>query len=564
MLRARPDGSVDLDVQAVPRASRNAIGKPHGDRLKLHVSAPPVDGEANAAIIKLVAKTLALPRAAVEIVRGQTGKRKTLRIHGLEAGEIEARLGLAPREGHRGPALLALSLTLASATACENARELPITVILPEDTTDLERADNASLLLQPSGDVFTYSVDGLDFALELEDEPSASLQRVELYLADGEELLAWGSTAEFSTAGADLGLALFLGRPGRLSTWPNAVEVPDPDLLASPALGRGMLLVETDGNTYLLNHYTLELEAGARLPDSVGFPPDDGGLFPAADGAVIRLAYEAQAPAAWRYEPAEDRWTELEVDGADAIGPRPGAAVLVDPDFTRLYLLGGGDLSDGAAIDLQPDEGDRLAAAPVADLELDRARPGATALWLPRGDNPSADALIVGGGTEAGPLAVRSSDGVGVGPELWWTDPACAIERSDPEGSLTAPDPEATLTVLCLGGLLDDQATPDAVRITVGADGPATVELSESFLPTALGDPLLLEDDFALYAQGAGRLVRIDRSDGSLSEPDSSALRAYGGHSVSLVSGATFLVGGFGTDDAALDRWQVFTPAIEP
>ena len=54
MLRVRPDGAIELDVQAVPRSSRDAIGKPHGDRLKLHVKAPPVDGEANAAIVKLL------------------------------------------------------------------------------------------------------------------------------------------------------------------------------------------------------------------------------------------------------------------------------------------------------------------------------------------------------------------------------------------------------------------------------------------------------------------------------------------------------------------------------
>jgi uncharacterized protein (TIGR00251 family) len=541
VLRVRPDGAIDLDVQAVPRSSRDAIGEPHGDRLKLHVKAPPVDGEANAAIVKLLAKTLGLPRDAVALVAGATGKRKTVRITGLGLDALRSKLGLC----------ISL-LSPLGLSGCENDRELPITVILPEDTTELERADNASVVMRPSGDAFTFEVDGLDFRLELEGEPSSQAQQLELYLADGQELLAWGSTAAFATTSADIGLALFLGRPGLLSSWPEVLDEPDPDLLATEALARGMLMVQSDGDTFLLNHYTLLLEAGETLPNAAELAPDDGGLFTASDGAVIRLAWEQLSATAWRYDPADDAWTELEVDGADAIGLRAGAATLIDPDHSRVYVLGGGQATDAIAIDLLAVDG-RLAVAPVAELSLDSPRTGATAIWIPSTDNPTADALIVGG-DPLGPLALRTGTGELLGPEVAWRDLACAIESQQDD----------EVVVLCVGGSRDDQPTADAARFAVRPGDPAEVVLSESFLPAALPDPRLFVDGVALYAQGEGRWFRIDRETSTVEEPDSAPLRARGGHLVKLATGATFVIGGVDQDGVALDRWQVFTPAIEP
>jgi uncharacterized protein (TIGR00251 family) len=558
VLRQRPDGAVELDLHAVPRSSRDAIVGPHGGRLKIQVKAPPVDGEANAAIIKLLAKTLGIPRSAVELRAGQSGKRKTVQITGPSLAEVAAALGLELPEGSGASgsgAGLALALVGALAcTACENARELPITVIMPADISDYEQADNASLVLRPSGDSYSFDVDGADFVLELEGEPSTQAQQLELYLARGEDLIAWGSTAPFATAGDDVGLALFLGRPGLLSTWPEQLDTPDPELLAAEAQGRGMLLVQTDGDTFLLNQYTLELEAGSRLPDTVSFSASDGGLFSAADGGVIRLAYEEVEPVAWRYDPSEDDWDEVQVDGAADIGLRPGAPALVDPDLSRVYLLGGGGALDAVAVDLIPDPNRDgvLAAAPVSDVSLDAPRDGATALWVPRDDDPSAQALLVGGDA-AGPVAVLADVGTSVGPSMSWRDMACALLS---EG-------EAVSTILCVGGTIDGLATADALLVEIG-EGEATVEIRESFLPTPLPDPLLFHDNFALYAQGEGRWVRIAREDASVSEPDSAPMRTSGGHLVSLPNGATFQVGGVDQDGVALDRWQVFTPAIEP
>ena len=76
------DGAITFDVQVVPRASRERLGPVHGDRLKVQLTAPPVDGAANDALVQLLAKALGRPRAAVAIVRGQTGRKKTVRVAG--------------------------------------------------------------------------------------------------------------------------------------------------------------------------------------------------------------------------------------------------------------------------------------------------------------------------------------------------------------------------------------------------------------------------------------------------------------------------------------------------
>ena len=61
-----------VDVQVVPRASRVAVGPAVGDRLRVAVTAPPVDGAANAAVIDALARAFGVRRAAVRIVRGDT------------------------------------------------------------------------------------------------------------------------------------------------------------------------------------------------------------------------------------------------------------------------------------------------------------------------------------------------------------------------------------------------------------------------------------------------------------------------------------------------------------
>jgi len=82
------DGAITFDVQVVPRASRNSLGPVHGDRLKVQLTAPPVDGEANDALVARVAKALGRPRGDVAIVRGATGRKKTLRVAGVSRAAL--------------------------------------------------------------------------------------------------------------------------------------------------------------------------------------------------------------------------------------------------------------------------------------------------------------------------------------------------------------------------------------------------------------------------------------------------------------------------------------------
>jgi uncharacterized protein (TIGR00251 family) len=73
-----------------PRASRAVVGPVVGDRLRVAVVAPPVDGKANEAVVRALAEALGVPRGAVEIVRGETGRRKTVRVRGVTLAALLA------------------------------------------------------------------------------------------------------------------------------------------------------------------------------------------------------------------------------------------------------------------------------------------------------------------------------------------------------------------------------------------------------------------------------------------------------------------------------------------
>ena len=83
-------GNVTFDILVQPRASRAKIGPVHDGRLKVAVTSPPVDGEANAAVIELLAKSLGVGKGAVEVVAGASSRRKTVRIAGVTRAAIEA------------------------------------------------------------------------------------------------------------------------------------------------------------------------------------------------------------------------------------------------------------------------------------------------------------------------------------------------------------------------------------------------------------------------------------------------------------------------------------------
>jgi uncharacterized protein (TIGR00251 family) len=81
-------GVVEVDVLVVPRASRSRVVGVHGERIKVQLAAPPVDGAANAALVELLADVIGVPSGAIAIVRGATSKRKTVRIAGVDVDAI--------------------------------------------------------------------------------------------------------------------------------------------------------------------------------------------------------------------------------------------------------------------------------------------------------------------------------------------------------------------------------------------------------------------------------------------------------------------------------------------
>jgi uncharacterized protein len=84
MSRGRRVGSdLLLDLRVQPRASRTEFAGTIGDRVRVRLQAPPVDGRANAALIEFLAETFDVPRAAVTIERGFAGRDKSVRIRGV-------------------------------------------------------------------------------------------------------------------------------------------------------------------------------------------------------------------------------------------------------------------------------------------------------------------------------------------------------------------------------------------------------------------------------------------------------------------------------------------------
>jgi uncharacterized protein (TIGR00251 family) len=90
-LSVQADG-VTLSVKVQPRAPMNEVGEPLGTELRLKVTAPPVDAAANEAVIRLLAAHFDCSRSAIQILRGQTSRHKVIKLHGLSAAEVIAKL----------------------------------------------------------------------------------------------------------------------------------------------------------------------------------------------------------------------------------------------------------------------------------------------------------------------------------------------------------------------------------------------------------------------------------------------------------------------------------------
>ena len=86
-------GGVSVDILVSPKASRARFGPVHGDRIKVFVTSPPVDGQANAAVLDLLRKTFGVAKSDLTITSGLSSRRKTVRITGVAPAQIDEATG---------------------------------------------------------------------------------------------------------------------------------------------------------------------------------------------------------------------------------------------------------------------------------------------------------------------------------------------------------------------------------------------------------------------------------------------------------------------------------------
>ena len=91
------DGELRFEVHAKPRAKRTVLRgvRAHDGALEIALAAPPVDGAANSELVNVLASALGVPKACVDILRGEGSRRKIVAVRGLDEGDLRARLARA-------------------------------------------------------------------------------------------------------------------------------------------------------------------------------------------------------------------------------------------------------------------------------------------------------------------------------------------------------------------------------------------------------------------------------------------------------------------------------------
>jgi uncharacterized protein (TIGR00251 family) len=82
-------GALTLSVRIQPRASKNEVVAREGGGYKIRLTAPPVDGAANEALVRFLADRFSVPKSSVELVSGHTSRDKVVRIGGVAATDAE-------------------------------------------------------------------------------------------------------------------------------------------------------------------------------------------------------------------------------------------------------------------------------------------------------------------------------------------------------------------------------------------------------------------------------------------------------------------------------------------
>ncbi len=90
-IRDTPNGAT-FQIRVHPRARKNAIVGEFGDALKVALTAPPIEGRANEAVLAFFAEFLNVPRSSVTIAAGQSSRNKVIRVAGVTAAQVEQRL----------------------------------------------------------------------------------------------------------------------------------------------------------------------------------------------------------------------------------------------------------------------------------------------------------------------------------------------------------------------------------------------------------------------------------------------------------------------------------------
>lgn len=85
-------GGVTIKVLVTPRSSSNKVAGERDGAIKVALTAPPVEGAANKALVELLAKLLGVPRSSVSLVSGETSRQKTVRALGVSVEEALAKL----------------------------------------------------------------------------------------------------------------------------------------------------------------------------------------------------------------------------------------------------------------------------------------------------------------------------------------------------------------------------------------------------------------------------------------------------------------------------------------
>jgi len=80
-----------INVRVIPRSSKNSVEWEERG-LKVHLTAPPVDGAANTALIALLAQCLAIPKRDIQIVHGAAGRSKIVEISGITVDTLEKKI----------------------------------------------------------------------------------------------------------------------------------------------------------------------------------------------------------------------------------------------------------------------------------------------------------------------------------------------------------------------------------------------------------------------------------------------------------------------------------------